>query len=148
MNKKQVNRHIDVDGAISYSMATYTEGGYVGRTTGTVYSDGVEYTDWCLFVGTEEECLRYIANGIPTRSFAVKSQQYSREGGWDSYPDHDISGVDEFVSLYLRVSKGDANSTERGRASFAVKEYISDRTEFKWYRSENSRVVLIDKNNL
>ena len=141
---KQINRHISVDGNINYNVAAYAEGGYVGRTTDTVYSDGAEYTDRCVFVGTEEECQLFIARELSPRRFAVKSQQYSLEGGWDSYPCSPISGVDEFIDTYLRVSKGDANSTEADRALFAVKLYNSGESEFKWYKSENARLVLVE----
>lgn len=141
---RQVNRHIDVDGEINYNVVDHAEGGYVGRTTDTVYSDGAEYTDWCIFVGTEEECQLFIARELSPRRFAVKSQQYTREGGWDSYPCSPISGVDEFIDTYMRVSKGDANSTEAGRSAFAVRLYNSGETEFKWYKSENARLVLVE----
>lgn len=58
--KKQVNRHVDVDDNISYSITNYAEDGYVGILKDTVYSDGYSYTNWCEFVGTEEECQEYI----------------------------------------------------------------------------------------
>lgn len=64
MEKKEelfkVNRHTDVDGYIEYSITHWDEKGYVGRTTDTVYSDGCSYTDWCVYVGTKDECEAFI----------------------------------------------------------------------------------------
>lgn len=39
----------------------YHEDGYIGRSTGTVYQDGADWTEWGVFVGTFEECQNYIA---------------------------------------------------------------------------------------
>lgn len=83
---------------------------------------------------------------MKARKFLVKSQQYSLEGGWDSYPCQTISGLDEFIATYLRVSRGDANSTEDGRIKLAMKLYNSSESEFKWYKSENARLVLVEVN--
>lgn len=60
MEKMQVNVHTSVDGEVSTSITKYSEDGYVGRLTDTVYCDGSSYTDWCEFVGTKEECEDYI----------------------------------------------------------------------------------------
>lgn len=56
----QVNCHTDVDGREEYYISRAYNGGYVGRETDTVYSDGVSYTDYGVYFGTEEECQEYI----------------------------------------------------------------------------------------
>ena len=59
--KKQVNRHVDINDNVSFSITNYSEDGYVGILKDTVYADGYSYTNWCEFYGTEEECQKYIA---------------------------------------------------------------------------------------
>lgn len=64
--KKQVNRHVDINDNVSFSITNYSEYGYVGILKDilkdTVYDNGYNYTNWCEFVGTEEECQKYIAS--------------------------------------------------------------------------------------
>ena len=60
MNMKQVNLTEKVTGESYYWVSQYDINGYVGKLTDTVYTDGADTTDWCLFVGTEEECEDYI----------------------------------------------------------------------------------------
>lgn len=60
--KKQVNRHVDINDNVSFSITNYSEDGYVGILKDTVYANGYSYTNYCEFVGTEEECKNYIAS--------------------------------------------------------------------------------------
>lgn len=60
--QKQVNRHVDINDNVSFSITNYSEDGYVGILKDTVYANGYSYTNWCEFVGTEEECQKYIAS--------------------------------------------------------------------------------------
>lgn len=60
--QKQVNRHVDINDNVSFSITNYSEDGYVGILKDTDYSDGYSYTNYCEFVGIEEECQKYIAN--------------------------------------------------------------------------------------
>lgn len=59
MMKYQINRHYwhCQDGKITYNIVEFSESGYKGRTYGTTYQDGQDYSDWCVFVGTFEECV-------------------------------------------------------------------------------------------
>ena len=62
METKQVNiscRHYFDEEEIHAWMSDYTEDGYAGRLIDTVYADDTpsDYTDWCVFAGTEGECL-------------------------------------------------------------------------------------------
>lgn len=59
--KKQVNRHVDINDNVSFSITNYSEDGYAGILKDTEYADGYSYTNWCEFYGTEEECKKYIA---------------------------------------------------------------------------------------
>lgn len=52
----QVNISTDVEGNEHAWVGRHYDDTYVGRLTDTVYADGVSYTDWCEFVGTEQEC--------------------------------------------------------------------------------------------
>lgn len=52
----QVNISDTVDGKSIAWVSRYSRDGYVGRLTDTVYSDGSDSTNWCVFVGTKEEC--------------------------------------------------------------------------------------------
>jgi len=56
----QVNVITDVDNNVSYNITRYSEDGYRGTTIGTVYVDGYDSTEWCVFVGTHQECTEYI----------------------------------------------------------------------------------------
>lgn len=47
-------------GGGTYWISEHSDAGYVGILTDTVYEDGSDYTDWCQFVGTQEECEAYI----------------------------------------------------------------------------------------
>ena len=47
----QVNCHINIDDKEEYYMSRAYNGGYVGRETNTVYSDGVSYTDYGIYFG-------------------------------------------------------------------------------------------------
>jgi hypothetical protein len=59
---KQVNASYDcVSNSITYWTTEWSVDGYIGRLTDTIYENGVSWTDWCLFVGTEEECAQFIA---------------------------------------------------------------------------------------
>ena len=60
--QKQVNRHVGINDNVSFSITNYSEDGYVGILKDTVYANGYSYTNYCEFVGTEEECQKYIAN--------------------------------------------------------------------------------------
>lgn len=57
---RQVNCTTSVDDISTYWISEYSEDGYVGILTDTIYEDGCDYTDWCQFVGTQEECEAYI----------------------------------------------------------------------------------------
>lgn len=56
----QVNYTELVDGSSYYWTSEYAEDGYRGKLTDAVYADGSDTTDWCQFVGTQEECEAYI----------------------------------------------------------------------------------------
>ena len=59
---RQVNASYDcVSEGMTYWTGEWSADGYKGRLTDTVYVDGTSWTDWCLFVGTEEECTQFIA---------------------------------------------------------------------------------------
>ncbi len=60
--QRQVNRHVDINNNVSFSITNYSEDGYVGFLKDTVYANGYSYTNYCEFVGTEEECQKYIAS--------------------------------------------------------------------------------------
>ena len=55
----QVNISDTVDGKSIAWVSRYSPDGYVGRLTDTVYSDGADSTDWCVFTGAKEECDNY-----------------------------------------------------------------------------------------
>ena len=56
----KVNRHVSVDGDVTFTITNWSEDGYVGWLTDTVYENGSDSTYWCEFVGTQEECEEYI----------------------------------------------------------------------------------------
>lgn len=56
----QVNRHNLVDGSTQYSITRYSDDGYVGTTTDTIYEDGCDTTDWCLFTGSHHQCEQWM----------------------------------------------------------------------------------------
>lgn len=56
----QVNYSEKVDGSSYFWISKYSEDGYVGILTDTVYLDGSDWTDWCQFVGTKQECEEFI----------------------------------------------------------------------------------------
>lgn len=56
----QVNKSTYVDGRSEYWVSRYSEDGYVGTLADTVYEDGADATNWCLFHGTKEECEEYV----------------------------------------------------------------------------------------
>ena len=43
-----------------YTITRHSANGHVGITIGMAYQDGYDCTDWCLFIGTWEECQEYI----------------------------------------------------------------------------------------
>lgn len=61
---KQVNISESVDGVITPWISEWSEDGYVGTLIDTVYSDGTDTTNWCVFHGTEEECKSYIKSNF------------------------------------------------------------------------------------
>lgn len=60
----QVNISESVDGDIIPWISEWSEDGYVGRLVDTVYIDGSDTTDWCVFVGTRNECEAYIRKHV------------------------------------------------------------------------------------
>lgn len=56
----QVNISTSVDGVETPWVGDYSPEGYCGVLIDTQYLDGASYTDWKVFVGTEQECLQYI----------------------------------------------------------------------------------------
>ena len=60
METKQVNITRSVDGDVTAWISNWSEDGYVGMLIDTQYVDGADTTDWCVFVGTEEECKKYV----------------------------------------------------------------------------------------
>lgn len=60
---KQVNCTYNptVSNDVHYWTSEWSADGYKGRLYGTVYKDEASWTDWCLFVGTKEECAQFIA---------------------------------------------------------------------------------------
>ena len=61
METFQVNVTYSVNGDISPNITKWSSDGYVGRLVDTQYMDGCDETDWCVFVGTKEECQKYIS---------------------------------------------------------------------------------------
>lgn len=59
---KQVNYSEKVSGESYYWISNWSNNGFVGETIDTQYADGADTTDWCLFVGTEEDCKAYISS--------------------------------------------------------------------------------------
>ena len=57
---KQVNISEKVDGQVTAWISDWSEDGYVGELIDTQYLDGADRTNWCVFVGTQEECQEYI----------------------------------------------------------------------------------------
>lgn len=57
---KQVNKTTTVGGNVHLWISNYSPDGYVGELVDTVYVDGVDVTDWCIFKGTQKECEQYI----------------------------------------------------------------------------------------
>ena len=55
----QVNVSETVDGQTVAWVSRYDSNGYVGKTTDTVYADGADTTDWCIYSGSKEECEDY-----------------------------------------------------------------------------------------
>lgn len=58
----QVNvscRHSFEEETKSAWISNFSEDGYRGRLTDCIYSDNTpnDYTDWCVFAGTEGQCL-------------------------------------------------------------------------------------------
>ena len=43
-----------------YFITRHSTNGYIGITMGMSYQDGYNCTDWCIFIGTWEECQTYI----------------------------------------------------------------------------------------
>lgn len=59
MEKYQVNFSSTIWGE-EYSISRYDKDGYIGRCYGTTYSDFQEYTDYGVFIGTNDACEQYI----------------------------------------------------------------------------------------
>lgn len=57
---KQINITTTVDNDITVWMSDYSEDGYVGELVDTVYMDGADRTNWCVFHGSLKECLEYM----------------------------------------------------------------------------------------
>ena len=57
---KQVNVSETVDGVITPWISNWSADGYVGTLVDTVYCDGADTTNWCVFTGTQDECEAYI----------------------------------------------------------------------------------------
>ena len=59
---KQVNASYDFPSdSMTYWTCEWSADGYKGRLNDTIYVDGASWTDWDLFVGTEEQCAQFIA---------------------------------------------------------------------------------------
>ena len=59
---KQVNASYDfVSDSMTYWTGEWSADGYQGRLYDTIYVNGASWTDWDLFVGTEEQCAQFIA---------------------------------------------------------------------------------------
>ena len=53
----QVNVSERVNGETIAWVSRFSEDGYQGKLTDTVYHDGgADTTDWCVYTGSEEEC--------------------------------------------------------------------------------------------
>jgi hypothetical protein len=50
-----------VSDSVTYGTSEWSVDGYKGRLIDTVYEGGCSWTDWCLFVGNEEQCAQFIA---------------------------------------------------------------------------------------
>ena len=64
MEKFQVNVSTSVDDEVTPWISEWSEDGYVGVLTDTVYADGCDTTNWCVFTGTRQECEAYIAEHV------------------------------------------------------------------------------------
>ena len=58
-NEYQVNISEMVDGETIAWVSVFAEDGYRGKLPVTVYSDGADTTDWCVYAGSKEECENY-----------------------------------------------------------------------------------------
>ena len=58
----QVNISESVDGDISVWISRYSDDGYIGVLTDTVYMDGESRTNWCVYNGTKAECENWVKN--------------------------------------------------------------------------------------
>lgn len=61
MEEYQVNVSTNVDGEVTAWISQHSADGYVGTLVDTQYMDGCDTTNWCVFVGTRQECEAYIA---------------------------------------------------------------------------------------
>ena len=52
----QVNVSETVDGQTIAWVSRFSEDGYRGKLIDTMYSDGADTTDWCVYTGSKEEC--------------------------------------------------------------------------------------------
>ena len=52
----QVNITTSVDDEKWAFVTRYSQDGYRGTTIGTRYADGYDSTEWCVFVGSRDEC--------------------------------------------------------------------------------------------
>lgn len=68
----QVNVTHTINGKHIAWVSNYSPDGYVGETIDTVYEDGVESTDWCIFTGTKNECKNYANNYIYDIKYSKK----------------------------------------------------------------------------
>ena len=59
METMQVNVTEHVDGSVTAWISQWSEDGYIGKLVDTQYVDGADITNWCVFTGTEGECLIY-----------------------------------------------------------------------------------------
>ena len=62
----QVNVSESVDGDVTPWISEWSSDGYVGVLTDTIYADGCDTTNWCVFAGTRQECEAYIRKTVKT----------------------------------------------------------------------------------
>ena len=139
---RQVNCTTNVDGVSSYWISEHSDDGYVGILTDTVYEDGSDYTDWCQFVGTQEECEAYIKEnkkrGLRKGQIGYKGFCYPVAYIWSDFGKDYLMVADEQLWNDL---KDDVEKQEEAAMTLdnEVFYYVTSLMEF-----ENDEDALID----
>lgn len=74
----QVNLTSQCESSDYLYVTRHFSNGYIGRTIDTEYPEGVDYTDWGIFIGTLEECKNFAEEYCKTH-IADNLVQYEEE---------------------------------------------------------------------